>query len=332
MPYDEIEALAASYPPQPRGALLEFALERRKRQESEVLELAAFAAELSVESIIDLDSRMNLGLEPDLDPLLLKAVEASGSKFEQGFFSGLSAEQVNGYVSNIKGKYFEVLTVDRLNRGEAVGELKLLPGQEAILAPKQNTPGWDFKIVNQDGEVSEYIQLKATEDMGYIKDALEKYPEFRTATPAEIDGVADGIADRVIQTDISHEALEAPTERAVEELGESGLASLLDQSAEFALDMVPILPAFLITVTEGRAVLTGSATLEMSLQRGAKRLGRATAYNALHMGLSAVIGPAAMPTVMAVRIAERRFGHQMAMGDFLRSKTEEVVALTGQPA
>ena len=328
MPYEEIEALAASYPPQPRGALLEFALERRKRQESEVLELAALAAELSVESIIDLDSRMNLGLEPDLDPLLLKAVEASGSKFEQGFFSGLSAEQVNGYVSNIKGKYFEVLTVDRLNRGETVGELKLLPGQEAILAPQQNTPGWDFKIVNQDGEVSEYIQSKATKNMGYIKKALEEYPDFRVAVPEDIDG----IADEIIRTDISHEALEAPTERAVEELGESGLASLLDQSAEFALDMVPILPAFLITVTEGRAVLTGRATLEMSLQRGAKRLRRATAYNALHMGLSAVIGPAAMPTVMAVRIAERRFGHQIAMGDFLRSKTEEVMALTGQSA
>ena len=332
MPYEEIEALAASYAPQPRGALLEFALERKKRQESEVLELAALASELSVESIIDLDSRVNLGLEPGLDPLLLKAVEASGSRFEQGIFSGLSAEEITGYVSNIKGKYFEVLTVDRLNRGETVGELKLLPGQEAILAPKQNTPGWDFKIVNQDGEVSEYIQNKATEDMSLIKGALEKYPEFRIATPAEIDGVADGIADKVIQSDIPHEALEAPTARAVEELGESGLASLLDQSAEFALDMVPILPAFLITATEGHAVLTGRATLEMSLQRGAKRLGRASAYNALGVGLSAVIGPAAMPTVMAVRIAERRFSHQMAMGDFLRSKTEEIVALTGQPA
>ena len=332
MPYEEIEALAASYPPQARGALLEFALERRKRQESEVLELTALASELSAESIIDAESRMNLGLESDIDPLLLKAVEASGSKFEPGSFSGLSAEEIDGHVRNIKGKYFEILTVDRLNRGETVGELKLLPDQEAILAPKQNTPGWDFKIVNQDGEVSEYIQNKATEDMSLIKGALEKYPEFRIATPAEIDGVADGIADKVIQSDIPHEALEAPTARAVEELGESGLASLLDQSAEFALDMVPILPAFMITVTEGRAVLTGSATLEISLQRGAKRLGHATAYNALGVGLSAVIGPAAMPTVMAVRIAERRFGHQMAMGDFLRSKTEEVVALTGQPA
>ena len=138
------------------------------------------------------------------------------------------------------------------------------------------------------------------------------------------------MADEILQTDITHESVRSMTQGQVEELGESARANFLDQSAELALDMVPILPAIMITVTEGRAVISGSATLQMSLIRGAKRLGRATAYNALGMGLSALIGPAAMPTVMGVRIAEQRFGHQMAMGELLRSKTEEVVALTGQ--
>ena len=99
------------------------------------------------------------------------------------------------------------------------------------------------------------------------------------------------MADEILQTDITNESLEKLTESQVEELGESGLEDLLEQSAEFAFDMVPVLPSILITITEGRAVLSGSATLQMSLQRGAKRLGRATAYNALGLGLSPSSAP-----------------------------------------
>ena len=67
MPYEELKAIAGSYPPASPGELLEMALERRRRQESDVLELAALASELSVDSIID------LGLEPDLHPHILRA-------------------------------------------------------------------------------------------------------------------------------------------------------------------------------------------------------------------------------------------------------------------
>ena len=322
MSHEELEKLAATYPLQPREALLEFALERRKRQENEVLALAALAAELSMDSII------NLGLEPDADPLLMQAIQLSGSNIEQGAFDGLTEGQIQGHLSNIKGKYFEVLVEDRLNAGETVGELKLLPGQVASLADSQNQAGWDLQIADENKDIAERIQLKATASMGYIKDALEKYPDFRIAVPTEIDGMTD----EILQTDITNESLEKLTESQVEELGESGLENLLDQSAEFAFDMVPVLPSILITITEGRAVLSGSATLQMSLQRGAKRLGRATAYQALGLGLSTVIGPASIPTVLAVRIAEKRFGHQMAMGDFLKARAEDVKAFTGQPA
>ncbi len=322
MSHEELEKLAATYPPQPREALLEFALERRKRQENEVLALAALAAELSMDSII------NLGLEPDADPLLMRAIQLSGSNIEQGAFDGLTEGQIQGHLSNIKGKYFEVLVEDRLNAGETVGELKLLPGQVASLADSQNQAGWDLQIADENKDIAERIQLKATASMGYIKDALEKYPDFRIAVPTEIDGMTD----EILQTDITNEYLKKLTESQVTEIEESDLESRLDTGAEFAFDMVPVLPSILITITEGRAVLSGSATLQMSLQRGAKRLGRATAYQALGLGLSAVIGPASIPTVLAVRVAEKRFGHQMAMGDFLKARTEDVKAFTGQPA
>ena len=322
MSHEELEKLAATYPLQPREALLEFALERRKRQENEVLALAALAAELSMDSII------NLGWEPDADPQVLQAFKLQYPNVDLESLPGRSEDALQGFVNGVKGKYFEVLVEARLNARETVGELKLLPGQVASLAGSQNQAGWDLQIADENGDIAEQIQLKATENLSYIKDALERYPDFRVAVPAEIDGMAD----EILQTDITNESLEKLTKSQVEELGESGLEDLLEQSAEFAFDMVPVLPAILITVTEGRAVLSGSATLQMSLQRGAKRLGRATAYNALGLGLSTVIGPASIPTVLAVRIAEKRFGHQMAMGDFLKARTEDVKAFTGQPA
>ena len=321
MPYEELEALAASYPPATPVALLELAQERKKRQESELLELAALASELSVDSIID------LGLEPDLHPHVLKAFQLQYPNVNLDSLQGRSEDALQGFVNGVKGKYFEVLVEERLNSGETLGELGLLPGQIASIAGSPTQAGWDLQIVDGNGEVFERIQIKATENMGYIKDALEKYPDIRIAAPSEIDG----IADEIIRTDITHESMKNLTKGQVEELGESAIADFLDQSAEIALDMVPILPAFMITVTEGRAVLSGSASLQISLQRGTKRLGRATAYNALGMGLSALIGPAAVPTLIGVRIAEQRIGHQMAMGEFLRTKTQEIVALTAQP-
>ena len=69
-----------------------------------------------------------------------------------------------------------------------LASLKLLPGQIASIAGSPTQAGWDLQISDRDGELLERIQLKATEDMGYIKDALERYPDIRIAAPAEIDG------------------------------------------------------------------------------------------------------------------------------------------------
>ena len=208
MSHEELEKHAATYPPQPREALLEFALERRKQQENEVLALAALAAELSMDSII------NLGLEPDADLLLMRAIQLSGSNIEQGAFDGLTEGQIKGHLGNIKGKYFEVLVVERLNAGETVGELKLLPGQEASLANSPTQTGWDIEIRNADTSIAERIQLKATASMGYIKEALERYVDFRVAVPAEIDGMAD----EILQTDITNESLKKLTAGKVTEV------------------------------------------------------------------------------------------------------------------
>ena len=61
--------------------------------------------------------------------------------------------------------------------------------------------------MNEDGSVAEAIQLKATESIAYVKEALEKYPDIRVATTSEVD---DSVG-QILSTDISDEQLERVT-------------------------------------------------------------------------------------------------------------------------
>ena len=62
MAYEALKTLAESYPPQERETLLALVQDYRSRDEREILELAAIAADVS------LDSVLNLGLEPEANP------------------------------------------------------------------------------------------------------------------------------------------------------------------------------------------------------------------------------------------------------------------------
>ena len=228
MGYEQLVALAESYPPQNRETLHELAQEYRSRGERQVLEVAALAADISLDRIT------NLGLEPDDDPQFLEAVQLSGVSMDT--LAGLPAQQ-DGALSTIKGKYFEVLLRDRLNAGERLGELQLEHGQEARLAESSTQPGWDLQIVNEDGSVAEEIQLKATESMSYVKKALGKYPDIRVATPSEIDDTAE----EILGTGISNQQLEHVTGAQLDELGEGTVEDLLDKGAEAALDSIPFM-------------------------------------------------------------------------------------------
>ena len=137
-----------------------------------MLELAALAADLSIDDIT------NLGLEPDVDQLLVAAMDrlyVNAEKREELFRhlreTDLTSDGLvfDGHLGNIKGSYFEGLVADRLNSGEEVGELQLGEGQTAVLADSTTQPGWDMQILNADGEEAETLQDddKATESKAY---------------------------------------------------------------------------------------------------------------------------------------------------------------------
>ena len=169
MGYEELRVLAESYPHKEREALFELAQTYRSRDEREILELAAIAADIS------LDSVLNLGLEPEEEPLFRDAFIRQYPHVDIQTLVGASDERLNGLANGVKGKYFEMLVRDRLNAGERVGELQLLPGQTVRLAESSTQSGWDAVIENQDGSTDELLQFKATESMGYVKEALVKH-------------------------------------------------------------------------------------------------------------------------------------------------------------
>lgn len=315
MAYETLKTVAESYPPQGRDSMLGLAEEYRRRQESEILAVARIAAD------VRLDDVTHLGLEPDPDPQLLEAFKLQYPNVALESLEDASAERLQGLINGVKGKYFEVLVRDRLNDGERLGELHLLPGQTATLAESPTEPGWDLQITDADASVVENLQLKATESMAYVKEALDKYPYIRVAVPSEVDATAD----EIIGTGITDEQLEKVTKAQLGELSEGSIEDFMDKAAEGALDSIPILSMAMTGVIEGRNWLTGRSTFRESLRRSAKRAGKAAVYDTLGTFLGPTV--VAVPVVVLLRIAEGRVARRIALGDRLGTMTAELEQL-----
>ena len=319
---DSVQQLAEYYPARDRSSLADLASHYERRSQQEILEIAAIAADVSADSIL------NLGLEPESNPLILEAFRLQYPNVDQDGLVGSSEERLSGLANGIKGKYFELLVRDRLNNGESLGELRLMPGQVVRLADSPTQEGWDLKIVNdEDGSLVEQLQLKATTSMSYIKSALDRNPDIRVAVPSEVDGVTD----EILRTDISDNDLAEAVDRQLGEQSEDALTDMLDQSAEWAFDAIPIVSGILVAVTEGRHVLIGRSSLDESLQRGARRLGKSAAFSTLGATLVALgAGILSVPTTTAARIAWARLANRVASGEYLEMKTSEIRESTGQ--
>lgn len=117
----------------------------------------------------------------------------------------LDSEQMLGFASGVKGKLFELEYLDYLNDGH------LPDGYQAHLATSATQPGWDIAITGPDGDFAEAIQLKATDSVSYVQNALDRYPNIDVVTTSEVHahlvmmGAVDGVAD----SHIANHALDA---------------------------------------------------------------------------------------------------------------------------
>jgi hypothetical protein len=85
-----------------------------------------------------------------------------------------------GIINGIKGKAFELDYLDYLNHGH------LPPGAFAELAHSPTQEGWDIAIRNEHGHIIDHLQLKATDSLSYIQDAIEHHPEIDVVATHEV--------------------------------------------------------------------------------------------------------------------------------------------------
>lgn len=89
-------------------------------------------------------------------------------------------DELAGLISGVKGKLFEIDYVGWLNHGH------LPPGWTAELAHAANNPAWDIAIHDGHGHVAEVLQLKATESLAYVREAIAAHPDIDVVVPHEL--------------------------------------------------------------------------------------------------------------------------------------------------
>jgi len=210
-------------------------------------------------------------------------------------------DEVVGFLKGWKGKYFEVLVRDELNDGNWIGDVHLQPNQFAEIAESVKQPGWDLQIFNDDGSIAEALQLKATNSLGYVQEALEKYPDIDILTTSEVFDQSDILTDHIINSGVSNDELTNAIHAPMESLFDSGIGELIE-------DILPGLPFVIIAITEGRKVMVGKKSFEVAFASGLER----SAKTGLSMGVGALVyaldgGILSLPASFLTRIGFDRF-------------------------
>jgi len=199
----------------------------------------------------------------DLPPQVHEAFELAYPNVPIESLEDAGTEGIAGYVNAWKGKLFEVDTRDRLNAGETVGDIRLAEGQHAEIADSATQSGWDLQILNADGTVATELQLKATDSLAYVKQAIEEHPDIHVLATSDLALEGEGIAGLSF-ADISEDELECVISEPF----------ALAAETDFLDALLPGLPFMLIATRQGIAIFSGSRpwkeALSIAVQESAK--------------------------------------------------------------
>ena len=299
---------------------------RIDERETSILDAVALTAALDV--VVFGDQVDTIAITPEMEKAFGLAASNVASRMtlaERFAELGDSSEnERRGFLNLLKGKLFEVTVHDRLNDGQRVGDLVLSAGQRAELAPDPTNPGWDLRIVNSDGSTNELLQLKATDSLQPISDALANAPEFRVlATDEGVDQAVESLLnpENLLRSGISDTQLEDKVAAPMEPLLDTGFEDFFEA-------VVPGLPFVLIGLTEGTKVLIGRQSFELAVQRSVERSTKTGAAMAVG-GLMALVGAGviSLPAAFATRIGIDRYRIQAGLSKRLSADTESIGAL-----
>ncbi len=292
----------------PPGAAFQHAFRRfLKANRESLLDVTVAAASVQV----------SMGDGPqDIDPLLLKAIHDTNPSLTEANWLALDGEALQGAVNTAKGKYFEYLVVDRLNQGQQVGPLLLEPGQQAVLAESMTQPGWDLRIEDEHGAVVEYLQLKATDSVGYIRDALERYPDIQILATGEVAN-----SGLVLDSGITDQELRSQVQDGVDTVDASLSESFLDH-------FHPLLPLAAMALYEGRRLWVGKQSMDgfkLALARRSQRIVVTQAIGAAVYALDG--GLLSLPAAIAGGLVFDRTINQAALATSYHAHEGKLLAL-----
>lgn len=232
-----------------------------------------------------------------------------------------SPEDLQHILNAWKGKLFEVIVRDKLNAGEWVGDLHLLPGEVAVIAESPTNAGWDIAIMDSSGNVSTFLNAKATESLRYVKEALERYPDVHVVTPADLANVS---AD--------HPMITSDLDTPLSDLDKAVTAPLdplndtpLQQLGEVLTSLTPFI---IIAATETHRVLTGRATVEEAMERAMRRFYR-SGVSAAAGGIASLLGLGSVSLIISalVRLTLEREENSNALCNILTARTDALRTL-----
>lgn len=112
------------------------------------------------------------------------------------YFQTVDEESMQGHVSNIKGILFEHEYVQSLEE----------MGTHASIFEATNHPLTDISIFDDNGDVINELQLKATDSVGYINETLIENPDITIVATSEV--ASSMSSDMVIDSGIENAILE----------------------------------------------------------------------------------------------------------------------------
>ena len=261
------------------------------------------------------------------DPLALDAIKMTNPNFDPDMLDSYTDDQLTGIINSAKGKYFELLVTEKLNDGERVGELVLPNGYHAEMAESLTQPGWDIAIKDASGNVADHLQLKATENLSYISEALHKYPDIKIlATEEAANHLPDGYT-MVSGSGIEDNHLTSTIESTIQN-GNEGFFE------KFGDSFHPLAPLSVILAIEGYKLFAKRQSVESAIKNGSERFGRSlfsTATGAFVYALGG--GFLALPAALGAGLYYRRVNNLSKISEMMReniTKLKEILQFQRQ--
>lgn len=255
-----------------------------EKKKNNMVDLAVLAANLG-SNIVSAEAALS-------DPLIVKALSMTTDRSLAELAT--NPEALAGALNTAKGKYFELLVAERLNAGDAVGDIVIKADQHAQLADSINQPGWDIAVLDKSNHVVDQIQLKATESSSYIAEALHRYPDIKILATSEAANL-DHAQGLVLDSGLTNNDIQDYVGDAID-YGANGSISIIDA-------FNPLFPLVFIMATEGYKVVLGKGSVEMAMQRSVTRASHSltgavigSAFQAMGFGWFSIV-----PAILAAR-------------------------------